>query len=82
MQGLKPIIMERAEGAVVYDTKGNAYIDAFASLWTVNVGHGRQEIFDAIKEQTQKLAIYHIFQIANEPAIKLAAKVASTCPAT
>jgi adenosylmethionine-8-amino-7-oxononanoate aminotransferase len=80
LQGLKPIIMERAEGAVVYDSEGNEYIDAFASLWTVNVGHGRREIFDAIDEQMKKLAIYHIFQIANEPTIKLAAKVASLMP--
>jgi 4-aminobutyrate--pyruvate transaminase len=80
LQGLKPIIMERAEGAVVYDTEGNEYIDAFASLWTVNVGHGRTEIYDAIKAQMEKLAIYHIFQIANEPSIKLAAKVAALMP--
>jgi adenosylmethionine-8-amino-7-oxononanoate aminotransferase len=80
MQGLKPTVIDHAEGAVVYDTEGNAYIDAFASLWTVNVGHGRQEIFDAINAQMQKLAIYHIFQIANEPSIKLAAKVAGLMP--
>jgi adenosylmethionine-8-amino-7-oxononanoate aminotransferase len=80
MQGLKPVIMDHAEGALVYDAAGKAYIDAFASLWTVNVGHGRQEIFDAIAEQEQKLAIYHIFQIANEPSIKLAAKVAEHMP--
>ncbi len=80
MQGLKPVVMERAEGALVWDSDGNEYIDAFASLWTVNVGHGRQEIFDAINAQMQKMAIYHIFQIGNEPAIKLAAKVAEHMP--
>ncbi len=80
MQGLAPVIMDHAEGAVVYDTNGNEYIDAFASLWTVNVGHGRTEIYDAIKAQMEKLAIYHIFQIANEPTIKLAAKVAALMP--
>ena len=80
MQGLKPVIMERAEGALVYDADGNEYVDAFASLWTVNVGHGRQEIFDAIAAQAQKLAIYHIFQVANEPSIELAAKVAENMP--
>ena len=69
LAGLKPTIMERAEGAVVYDTEGNAYIDAFASLWTVNVGHGRHEIFDAIAAQAEKLAIYHIFRIGNVPSI-------------
>ena len=80
MQGIAPIIMDHAEGAVVTDIHGKDYIDAFASLWTVNVGHGRQEIFDAISEQAKKLAIYHIFQIANEPTIKLAAKVAEHMP--
>ncbi len=80
MQGIAPIIMDHAEGAVVWDIHGKAYIDAFASLWTVNVGHGRQEIFDAIAEQAKKLAIYHIFQIANEPTIRLAAKVAEHMP--
>jgi putrescine aminotransferase len=80
MQGLKPVVMERAEGALVYDSDGNEYIDAFASLWTVNVGHGRTEIHDAIKAQMEKLSIYHIFQIANEPAIKLANKVAQLAP--
>ena len=80
MQGIAPIIMDHAEGALVWDIHGKAYIDAFASLWTVNVGHGRQEIFDAISEQAKKLAIYHIFQIANEPTIKLAAKVAEHMP--
>ena len=80
MQNLTPIVMDHAEGSVVWDTEGNEYIDAFASLWTVNVGHGRQEIYDAINEQAKKLAIYHIFQIANEPAIKLAEKVAEHMP--
>jgi adenosylmethionine-8-amino-7-oxononanoate aminotransferase len=80
LQNLKPVIMERAEGAVVYDAQGKEYIDAFASLWTVNVGHGRTEIFDAIKAQMEKLAIYHMFGIANEPSIRLAAKVASLMP--
>jgi adenosylmethionine-8-amino-7-oxononanoate aminotransferase len=72
MAGLEPTIMERADGAVVYDTEGHAYIDAFASLWTVNVGHGRKEIFDAIAAQAEKLAVYHIFQIGNVPSIRRA----------
>ena len=44
MQGLAPIVMERADGALVWDSDGNEYIDAFASLWTVNVGHGRKAV--------------------------------------
>jgi adenosylmethionine-8-amino-7-oxononanoate aminotransferase len=80
MQGLAPIVMESAEGAVVRDVRGNEYIDAFASLWTVNVGHGRTEIFDAIQRQAADVACYHMFGIANPPSVKLAAKVAGHLP--
>jgi 4-aminobutyrate--pyruvate transaminase len=80
MQGLAPVIIASAEGAVVRDARGTEYIDAFASLWTVNVGHGRQEILDAIQEQARDVACYHMFGIANPPSIKLAAKVAALLP--
>jgi adenosylmethionine-8-amino-7-oxononanoate aminotransferase len=60
MQGLKPVIIERGEGAVVYDAHGKAYVDAFASLWTVNVGHGRQEIVDAIAAQKGARLLPHV----------------------
>ena len=80
MQGIKPVIIERGDGAVVYDSTGKAYIDAFASLWTVNVGHGRSEIIDAVVEQSKDLACYHMFGVANRPSIELAAKVAEHLP--
>ena len=38
----------RGEGAHVFDDEGNRYIDAMASLWYCNVGHGRGEIADAV----------------------------------
>ena len=60
LSGLKPTIMERAEGAVVYDTEGNAYIDAFASLWTVNVGHGRKEIFEPSRPRPEARHLPHL----------------------
>ena len=31
----------RGEGSTVWDDAGNAYLDATASLWYCNVGHGR-----------------------------------------
>ncbi len=81
MQGVKPIVIERGQGAVVWDVHGNEYVDAFASLWTVNVGHGRREIFDAIAAQSQELACYHMFAgAANKPSIRLAAKIAEKLP--
>ena len=81
MQGVCPLVIARGEGAVVWDVHGNEYIDAFASMWTVNVGHGRQEIIDAIVEQAKDIAFYHQFGgVANVPSIRLAARTAEKLP--
>ena len=41
------LVIARGDGAVVWDEDGKEYIDGTASLWNVNVGHGRTEIVDA-----------------------------------
>ncbi|MTD52690.1 aminotransferase family protein [Amycolatopsis pithecellobii] len=74
-------VLERGEDVWVYDTDGNRYLDAAASLWYVNVGHGRTEIADAAAEQMRKLAGYSIFaDFTNEPARALAARLAELAP--
>ncbi|HET6502077.1 MAG TPA: aspartate aminotransferase family protein [Amycolatopsis sp.] len=74
-------VIERGEDVWVYDTDGNRYLDATASLWYSNVGHGRQEIADAAAEQMRKLAAYSIFgDFANEPARALAARLSALAP--
>ena len=80
MQGLVPIVIESAEGAIIRDVHGNEYLDAFSSLWSVNVGHGRREIVDAIVAQAAEIACYHVFGVGNVPSIRLAAKVAGLLP--
>ncbi|MEM9241910.1 MAG: aminotransferase class III-fold pyridoxal phosphate-dependent enzyme, partial [Pseudomonadota bacterium] len=42
-QGARTVI-NRAEGAYVYDNDGQKMIDGIAGLWCVNIGHGRQEM--------------------------------------
>jgi len=41
------VTVVRGEGSWVYDDHGRAYLDALASLWYCNVGHGRAELADA-----------------------------------
>ena len=48
---IDPLIVERAEGAYLFDTESNAYIDGVSSLWVNVHGHRRQEIDDAIRDQ-------------------------------
>lgn len=69
------------EGAEVWDDAGNRYVDAMASLWYCNVGHGRAEIADAVAEQVRTLAGYHCFDpFTNEPAERLTAEIAAKAP--
>ena len=43
------------------DLSGKRLLDAFAGLYCVNVGYGRQEIAEAIADQARELAYYHAY---------------------
>ena len=43
-------------------TSGRPYLDAIASLWYCNVGHGRAELADAAAAQMRQLAGYQTFE--------------------
>ena len=75
------VTIVRGEGSRVWDSDGRSYVDALASLWYCNVGHGREEIVEAVAEQMRNIAAFHTFDMfANEPAERLAARVASLAP--
>ena len=68
-----PRVIVGGRGARVRDDQGREFIDAFAGLYCVNVGYGRDEIAEAIFRQAKELAYYHIYGGAShEPAIRLA----------
>jgi putrescine aminotransferase len=74
-------MIDRAEGVWIWDRQGNRYLDATASLWYANVGHGRKRIADAMAEQVMRLDAYSIFgDYTNEPASELASRLARVAP--
>ncbi len=74
-------VVARGDGAYVYDTEGNRYLDATAGLWFANVGHGRGEIADAVAEQLRTIAHYSNFGDLTEPATQeLAEKLSAIAP--
>lgn len=74
-------VISRSEGIYVEDSQGNRYLDGIGGLWCVNVGHGRQEIGEAMANQAKQMAYYSPFNnLTNEPATKLAAKLAELAP--
>ncbi|GAB5469625.1 MAG: aspartate aminotransferase family protein [Rhodospirillales bacterium] len=74
-------IIETASGSTIVDREGKELLDAFAGLYCVNVGYGRQEIAEAIAEQARKLAYYHAYVgHGSEAAITLAKMVMDRAP--
>jgi hypothetical protein len=73
-------IIERGEGAYVWDSHGKRYVDGLAGLFVVQAGHGRQEMADASAKQAAELAYFPLWSYAHPAAIQLAERLASYAP--
>ena len=74
-------IVSGGKGVHIEDRDGNRLLDAFAGLYCVNVGYGRQEIAEAIAAQARELAYYHAYVgHGTEASITLAKMVLERAP--
>ncbi len=79
-QGARTVI-SKAKGPYVYDNDGAQLIDGVGGLWCVNIGHGNEEMVDAISEQLRTLDYFSTFYNFTHPAAAaLAEKVAQLAP--
>ena len=79
--GARSVIVE-GRGAHVFDARGTRYLDGTAGLWCVNVGHGRREIAEAVREQLETLDYFSTFyQYVHPTAAALARRLAELAPA-
>src|SRR3954463_10393598 len=75
------LLIERGEGVWVHDTDDRRYLDATASLWYANIGHGREEVAEAVARQMRRLEAYSTFgDFGNRPADELCAALAARAP--
>ena len=75
-------IITGGSGVHIEDRDGRRMLDAFAGLYCVNVGYGRQEIADAIERQARELAYYHAYVgHGTEASVTLAHMVLERAPA-
>ncbi|HEX3897664.1 MAG TPA: aspartate aminotransferase family protein [Mycobacteriales bacterium] len=73
-------IIERGEGAYVWDSHGKRYLDGLSGLFVVQAGHGRQELADAAGKQAAQLGYFPLWGYAHPTAIELAERLASYAP--
>jgi len=50
-----PLVVSRAQGAVVADVDGNRFLDFAAGISTVSTGHCHPDVVRAVQEQAEKL---------------------------
>jgi 4-aminobutyrate aminotransferase-like enzyme len=67
---VEPIVVQRAEGATVWDADGTAYLDCFAGIAVVNAGHRHPRVLAAVHEQLEQVIhaatyLYHVPVVAD-----------------
>ena len=77
---LDPMVIERAEGARVYDEQGRSFLDFSSQLVFTNIGHQHPKVVAAIQEQAAKLCTVAP-QHANDARSEAARLIAEIAPA-
>ncbi|MBO66643.1 MAG: aspartate aminotransferase family protein [Actinobacteria bacterium] len=70
-----------AKDCTLVDDQGKQYLDAMASLWLCQIGHGNSKVVNAIKDQLDRLQTYNTFDpFTNTPASQAAEAVRRVSP--
>lgn len=76
-----PLVIVRGEGCELVAEDGQRLIDGLAGLWTVNLGHGREDLIEAAHAQLRALPYTATFGgVSSPPAIELAERIAELAP--
>jgi putrescine---pyruvate transaminase len=74
-------VISSASGCWLTTNDGERLLDGMAGLWCVNVGHGREEIVEAVARQMRQLAYYNtFFQCTHPLATEFAEALAQVAP--
>ncbi|WP_457090343.1 4-aminobutyrate--2-oxoglutarate transaminase [Microvirga sp. P5_D2] len=70
-----PLVIDRAEGAQIWDIEGRRYLDFVGGIGVLNVGHSHPRVVEAVRAQVSKIS-HMAFQVsAYTPYIELAARL-------
>lgn len=75
-----PRLMVSAKGMHYRSHDDREILDGTAGLWTVNAGHGRDEIADAVAQQMRTLDYAPTFQMGHPIAFQFAERLAAIAP--
>jgi len=74
------LLIDRAEGLLLYDMRGRPYFDTISSWWCIVHGHNHPLIRRAVAEQLGKLEQVLLAGLTHEPIIRLTEKLVALTP--
>jgi 4-aminobutyrate aminotransferase/(S)-3-amino-2-methylpropionate transaminase len=74
------VFAAKADGAIIEDVDGNRYIDFAGGIGTMNIGHVRPEVTQAIAEQAAKFTHTCFSVMMYEPYVALAERIVKITP--
>ena len=75
-----PIVVERAEGARIWDVDGRSYVDFAGGIGCQNLGHGGHAVVSAIHDQVDRY-LHQCFMVATyEPYVAVCRRLAELSP--
>lgn len=74
------VAFERGSGALLWDYEGKEYIDFLSSASSANIGHGNEEIAEAVAAQMKRIAQYTGGYFYNKEAAAFAQELIALYP--
>ena len=76
-----PILVEKAQGAHLYDTDGVEYLDFTCGIGVTNTGHCHPKVVEAIRQQAGNLLHGQMNIVFHKPILQLVEELRSIVPA-
>jgi adenosylmethionine-8-amino-7-oxononanoate aminotransferase len=73
-------VVDRGEGAVVWDEQGRRYLDAAGGAIVVGIGHGDASVMQALEDQSARVAYAHGTQFTSDALESYADDVSALLP--
>lgn len=81
IEATQPLVIDRAEGSLLFDADGRSYIDANASWWVSTLGHNHPRLVRALARQAELLCHTSLAGVTHENAALLAEEMVAVAPA-
>jgi adenosylmethionine-8-amino-7-oxononanoate aminotransferase len=77
---LRRPLLDRAEGIYLWGIDGKRYLDGSSGAMVSNIGHSNPYVLDAMRRQMERSTFGYRLHFENEPAERLAARLAKLAP--